>query len=105
MNRGLNARKSRSLRRTEPLPAAAPAAVCSPLRHAEQAELREHLARAMEELPERQRTIVGLFELEGFSGTEIAGILDIPGGTVRWHLHQARQKLREALEPFARRNP
>jgi RNA polymerase sigma-70 factor, ECF subfamily len=105
VNRGLNARKSRSLRRTEELPAEARAAGASPLRETEQAELREHLARAMAGLPERQRTIVRLFELEGFGSTEIAQILEIPDGTVRWHLHQARQKLREALAPFARRNP
>lgn len=105
VNRGLNARKARSLRRTSALPEEASAAGASPLRQTEQAELRDHLARALAELPLRQRTIVRLFELEGFTSTEIAGILEIPDGTVRWHLHQARRKLRDALEPFARRNP
>ena len=105
VNRGLNARKARSLRHTDALPLEAAAPGASPLRETEQAELREHLARAMAGLPERQRTVVRLFELEGFTSTEIAQILEIPDGTVRWHLHQARQKLREALAPFARRNP
>ena len=55
-------------------------------------------------LPARQKSIVELFELEGFSSLEIAKVLGLSDGTVRWHLHQARAKLREALEPFVRRN-
>ena len=55
-------------------------------------------------LPERQRTIVTLFDIEGFTSPEVAEILGISDGTVRWHLHQARRVLREALEPYARRN-
>lgn len=104
VNRGLNARKARSLRRTDAIPAEAAAAGVSPLREAEQAELRDSLSVAMAGLPERQRTIVRLFELEGFTSMEIAEILELSDGTVRWHLHQARQRLREALAPFARRN-
>jgi len=103
VNRGLNARKARSLRRMEAIPMDAAAQVLSPLRETEQAELREHLAGALAELPERQQTIVRLFELEGFTSTEIAEILELSDGTVRWHLHQARQRLRESLAPFARR--
>lgn len=105
VNRGLNARKARSLRRTEAIPDAAAAGGVSPLREAERAELREQLGGALDGLPDRQRTIVRLFELEGFSSPEIAEILELSDGTVRWHLHQARQKLREALAPFARRSP
>lgn len=104
INRGLNARKARSLRHTEDLPPDVPTSARSPLRETEQAELREYLAGALDELPERQRIIVRLFELEGFTSMEIAEILELSDGTVRWHLHQARQKLREALAPFARRN-
>ena len=36
---------------------------------------------------------------------EIAEILELSDGTVRWHLHQARKTLRVTLAPFARRNP
>jgi RNA polymerase sigma-70 factor (ECF subfamily) len=104
VNRGLNARKSRSVRRTDELAPELTAGGASPLRQAEQAELREHLAGVMERLPERQRTVVQLFELEGFSSPEIAEILEVSDGTVRWHLHQARQVLREALAPFIRRD-
>jgi RNA polymerase sigma-70 factor (ECF subfamily) len=104
VNRGLNSRKSRSLRRMEALPAEISDARRSPLRDAEQSELRERLTRVLEILPPRQKSIVELFELEGFSSLEIAKVLGLSDGTVRWHLHQARAKLREALEPFVRRN-
>jgi RNA polymerase sigma-70 factor (ECF subfamily) len=104
VNRGLNSRKSRSRRHTEALPLDASAAGLSPLRETEQSELREYLSTALEALPERQRTIVELFELEGFSSVEIADILGLSDGTVRWHLHQARQVLRNVLAPFARRS-
>lgn len=104
VNRGLNARKARALRATDPVPADAPADGASPERQAERAELRGRLARAMDALPERQRVVVELFELEGFSGAEIAAILEISPGTVRWHLHEARAALRHALAVYDRRS-
>ena len=102
VNRGLNARKSRSLRTVDEIPESAASRGPSPERAAEQTELRERLAKAMEALPERQRVIVQLFELEGFGGPEIAEILEISDGTVRWHLHEARKTLRRALAPYER---
>lgn len=105
VNRGLNARKARTLRQTEALPTELSGPGASPLHQAEVAELRERLEVAMASLPERQKAIVRLFELEGFSSPEIAEILEVSDGTVRWHLHQARQALRETLAPYMRRNP
>ncbi len=102
-NRCLKARKARWRRRTQELPADVQSADRSPLVETERSELRSHLLHALEDLPERQRTILKMFDLEGFSSPEIAGILSISDGTVRWHLHQARRGLRTALEPFARR--
>ncbi|HEX8695282.1 MAG TPA: sigma-70 family RNA polymerase sigma factor [Longimicrobium sp.] len=102
VNRGLNSRKARSLRRVDQVPESAASATPSPEREAERTELRDRLARAMETLPERQRVIVQLFELEGFGGPEIAEILEISDGTVRWHLHEARKTLRRALAPYER---
>jgi RNA polymerase sigma-70 factor (ECF subfamily) len=57
---------------------------------------------ALEQLPEDQRTMIRLFEMEGFSSAEIAEVFDIAPGTVRWHLHQARSKLRAILDPGER---
>lgn len=103
VNRGLNARKARALRATDEIPETAESTWISPAREAERGELRDHVGRALDALPERQRAVVQLFELEGFSGPEIAEILEISGGTVRWHLHEARKMLRRLLSPFDRR--
>lgn len=104
VNRGLNARKSRSLRQTDALPAEISAHEPTPHAEAERTQMRERIDIALAALPERQRTIVRLFELEGFSSPEIAEILELSDGTVRWHLHQARQTLRQSLASYARRN-
>ncbi|HST57681.1 MAG TPA: sigma-70 family RNA polymerase sigma factor [Longimicrobium sp.] len=104
VNRGLNARKSRALRTTDLLPEDAASGGASPERAAERAELRGRLRTAMDGLPERQRVVVELFELEGFSGAEIAEILEISDGTVRWHLHEARKTLRQALAVYERKD-
>lgn len=102
VNRGLNARKSRSLRAVEAIPESTAAHGPSPEREAERTELRGRLRSAMDTLPERQRVIVELFELEGFAGPEIAEILEISDATVRWHLHEARKTLKKALAPYER---
>lgn len=104
VNRGLNARKSRALRTGDELPEHAADGGASPERAAEQAELRARLRTALNGLPERQRVIVELFELEGFSGPEIAEILEISDGTVRWHLHEARRTLRQVLAAYERKD-
>lgn len=104
VNRGLNARKARSFRYTEAVPLDTRVRGVLPDRAAEQAEVRDRLRQALQTLSEQQRTVVTLYELEGFTGAEIAAIMEIPAGTVRWHLHEARRKLREAL-PHLRREP
>lgn len=103
VNRGLDMRRARALRRTDEIPDGSPALSPSPLKTAEGSEIREHLSAAVSGLPERQRLIFQLYELEGFSGPEIAGMLDLPEGTARWHLHQARRALRAALVQHSRR--
>lgn len=104
VNRGLNARKSRSLRQTDALPEELSTREPTPHVEAERSEIRDRLKVAMAGLPERQQTVVRLFELEGFTSPEIADMLELSDGTVRWHLHQARQALRIALAPYARRD-
>src|SRR6185437_16225286 len=95
VTRGLNFRKSRSRRAAEPLEDAAVASRdVGPAAAAEQAGLRDTVMTALSQLPERQRMVVQLFELDGFSGVEIAEMLGVSPGTVRWYLHEARQALR-----------
>jgi RNA polymerase sigma-70 factor (ECF subfamily) len=102
VNRGNNARRARALRETETIPEAASARLPSPEQSAERADLRRRLAKAMASLPERERIVVLLFELEGFTSAEIAEILQVPAGTVRWSLHRARKILRASLAPLAK---
>jgi RNA polymerase sigma-70 factor, ECF subfamily len=98
VTRGLNFRKARSRRTTEALEDAGVASGApGPADDAEQAGLKATVAAALARLPERQRMVVQLFELDGFSGAEIATMLGISPGTVRWYLHEARQALRGML--------
>ncbi len=52
---------------------------------------------ALGELPERQRSAVLLYDIQGYSHAEIGEILGISPGTSRAHLHHGRKKLRRAL--------
>jgi RNA polymerase sigma-70 factor, ECF subfamily len=99
VNQALNFRRNRSMRATEPIHGELAATTSSPARDAENAALRGRLRNALDALPERQRTIVQLADLEGLNSAEIAEILEVSAGTVRWHLHQARHTLRDVLGP------
>jgi len=71
-----------------------------PDQEVEAAELKEHIRLAIDALPEAQRTVVVLREMQGLSHREIARITKTNEKTVRWRLHQARKKLREMLKEF-----
>ena len=64
----------------------------------ERARQREAIARAIEELSDREREVFVLKEFEGLKYREIAELLDIPIGTVMSRLYKARKKLANALE-------
>lgn len=55
---------------------------------------------ALNRLDEEHRAVVVLRDLESMGYEEIAGILDIPVGTVKSRLHRARLALREMLAPL-----
>ena len=57
------------------------------------------LRRALATLPEAQRTIVQLVDIEGLTYAEAAAATGVPEGTVMSRLHRARTKLREQLLP------
>lgn len=48
-------------------------------------------------LPEKQRMIIHLCDVEGFDTREIAGIVEIDEGAVRTNLSRARQKIKMEL--------
>lgn len=58
----------------------------------------ERMRSAMRELPAEQRAAIALFHLEELSVAEVAVALDVPVGTVKTRLMNARRRLRAALE-------
>ena len=56
------------------------------------------LAAAIGELPTQQRVALSLFYLGGLNSTETGEAMGISAGAVRFHLHEARARLRERLE-------
>jgi RNA polymerase sigma-70 factor, ECF subfamily len=65
------------------------------------AESRETLAAAraaIDELPEMQRTVILLRDVEGWDGPQVSNALDISETNQRVLLHRARSKVRAALE-------
>jgi RNA polymerase sigma-70 factor (ECF subfamily) len=72
-----------------------------PERLARSAELRSHLERALARLPEPQRSIAILREIEALPYSEIAEALELPLNTVKAYLHRARRRLRSELREVA----
>ncbi|MDX1577874.1 MAG: RNA polymerase sigma factor [Gemmatimonadota bacterium] len=68
-----------------------------PHRTLERGRARERVLAALEQLPERQRTAVLMYDLEGYDHAEIAEVLDIAVGTSRANLHHGRQALKKIL--------
>jgi len=71
-----------------------------PQRIYERSELQTEIQKALMKLPEKQRAVVLLFDLEGMSYEEIARVLDCPIGTVKSRLFNARLSLRKLLRPY-----
>ncbi|MCB9663485.1 MAG: sigma-70 family RNA polymerase sigma factor [Alphaproteobacteria bacterium] len=69
----------------------------SPRKALERKELHGAILDAVEALPEQQRQIILLREVEGLSYKEIAEVLDVPEGTVMSRLYYARKKLQAEL--------
>src|SRR5690606_29874889 len=97
-NRAHDHARARNVRQAAPLietdlPSAAP----GPLRETERSELNADLLRALSTLPELQREVLMLFDLEGWSHRDIAERLGISEGSARVHLHHGRRALRERL--------
>ena len=63
-------------------------------------ELGRRLEDALKSLPEKLRTVVLLYDIEGLSYDEITAILNCPLGTVKSRLFNARNALRGKLAPY-----
>jgi RNA polymerase sigma-70 factor (ECF subfamily) len=65
-------------------------------------ELRAHLRDALADLPERQRVVVGLRDVEGLTSEEVCDLLDLSPENQRVLLHRGRARLQAALASYQR---
>jgi RNA polymerase sigma-70 factor (ECF subfamily) len=69
-----------------------------PERRAAASQLRRRIAVAVSLLPEPQRSVVILREIQGLSYDAIAGAVEISVANVKVSLHRGRRRLRQRLE-------
>ena len=69
----------------------------TPDKMVEQDQLNTFVHNAVETLPQGQRQVITLVDLEGFSYAEVSEILDIPIGTVMSRISRARNALADKL--------
>lgn len=64
-------------------------------------QIQAHVQRAIGTLPAHLRIPLVLFDIEGLSYAEVAGVLQVAEGTVKSRIHRARQALRDRLRDLA----
>ena len=96
-NAATDRRRRRAVRRAEPLARDLRAGGPQPDVVTQRRSLGTRLREALANLPERRRLAVVLFDVEGYSHAEIGRILNVPEGTVRSEVFQARRTLRDLL--------
>ncbi len=74
--------------------------VCKNSKAEDQKDLSMALSKALTQLPERQRLIFVLKEIEGFKQTEISEMLKIPIGTVKSLMYRAVKGLQRDLSAY-----
>jgi RNA polymerase sigma-70 factor, ECF subfamily len=80
-----------------------PAPWASPEQIALSAEIHTVLGAILDELPERQRTVISLRDVSGHSAREVCELLDISQANQRVLLHRARAAVRERLAGYLSR--
>jgi RNA polymerase sigma-70 factor, ECF subfamily len=63
-------------------------------------ELAERIEQAVAALPGRQREVIVLRDVEGWSAAEVCNVLEISESNQRVLLHRARVKVRDLLAPY-----
>src|SRR4051794_29824000 len=94
-NASLDLVRRRKVRDADELPETIPMPFRDP---GESDELRRRLNVALTKLTDRQRSVIVLHDVEGFTHGEIGEMLGIPEGTARSDLHHARAALRRMLK-------
>ena len=78
----------------------APAAWPSTDTQIERQELRSRINHAVSDLPPRQRIVITLRDIDGYSSEEVCAILEISAANQRVLLHRARAAVRGRLEEY-----
>ena len=63
-------------------------------------DLSAAIEQAMQQLPDKQRTALTLFSVEGMPQKEVAEIMDCSVELVKWNVFQARKAMRKMLARF-----
>jgi len=71
-----------------------------PARLTTDAELRHKLLEAIDGLPERQKLVITLRDVKGWSSAEVCNVLEVTETNQRVLLHRARTKVRKAMAPY-----
>ncbi len=98
-NRSLDKTRSQTLRRSAPLEGVSEQKTdaASPAQVAENRDLAAHVKRFMQELPEKQRLVMHLRDIEELTYDEIADTLSISLEQVKVNLHRGRKTVRERM--------
>lgn len=57
----------------------------------------DYLLAVINRLPPMDRQVFNLFAIDGYGHKEIATMLNISEGTSKWHVHEARKKIKDVL--------
>jgi len=68
-------------------------------------ELRRRAGQAVVELPERQRVVLALRDIEGYDAADVCSIMGITAANQRVLLHRARAHVRRRLEDYVAEVP
>lgn len=63
----------------------------------------KELLKIIETLPDAQKAIFNLFVFENYSHKEIAKMLNMNQNNCRWHLNDARRRLKEKINSFTKK--
>ncbi len=69
----------------------------SPEQEATSRDMLNHIGKIIDKLPEKQKSIIQLREIEGYTYQEISDLLDVPISQVKVSVHRARIFLKKEL--------